>query len=137
MSLFRTEAEPEVTGIDVLRKTLAARMSQGALALIASNIPGTGVSALEDWVRGGKTPPPAVLSLLAKELYGGHVELSETGMLRSANKQAPVSMGIQPPQWNSAEHPPVPINRGGHAPFAPVKGVPPQSARPKRPGWAD
>ena len=133
MSLFSPtkDAPPAVTGVDVLRRTLYARLAKGALAQIASNISGVGIAALEDFARGHGQLSPAILSLLAKELFGNHVELSETGMLRSANREEPTPFATAiPPQWDPSAHPPVPLTASTNG--KPPKPVPP---RQPRPGW--
>jgi hypothetical protein len=127
----KAEAEP-ITGRDLLRQALFNRLHKGALPVIASNIPGIGLSALENFARGGSAPTPEILSLLAKELYGGHVELNPaSGMLRSVNREPVKSGGVRPPQFDPSLHPPVP--RTASMPAKPVMSPMPVKTPP--PGW--
>ena len=94
MNLFKKEAavdEPPITcGVMVLRKTLHAwNRSPNAMALIASEIEGVGVSTLEAFAAGKADLSVEALKALTKVLYP-HGEFDpESGILRSANRAEP------------------------------------------------
>lgn len=139
MSIFRAKAEETpavtVTGRDVLRQALRSRKL--GLATIAREL-GISADALEAFVAGSKDLPVDALNRVTAEIFGGHTEFNpETGLLQSANRTPPIAIGIRPEPFDPKSRPPVAINRGGHVPFAPVKGAKPQPAWPRRAGWAD
>ena len=93
MNLFKRKdaaamTEPAITGTTVLRKTLHAwNRSPNAMARIASEVVGVGVSTLEAFAEGKADLSVEALKALTKVLYP-HSEFDpELNLLRSANKQ--------------------------------------------------
>lgn len=128
-----------ITGIDVLRGALKARnKSPNAMSLIASEIDGVGVSSLEDFADGKVTLGVMALQALTKILFDAEFD-AESGMLRSANRAEPITMGDAPPPFDpkkySPHHAPIhgPWTRGrilGLPPSPQARSLtPPGSAR--------
>jgi hypothetical protein len=120
-----------VTGTDVLRGALYARLHKGALPLLARDL-NVGIARLEDFARGQGKLPPEILASLAKEFFNADYN-SAADRLQSVTKQPPQLMGIAPEPFDPKAHPPAGRNFGGHSPYSPVKSVPTQ--KQKRPGW--
>ncbi|BAL07777.1 MULTISPECIES: helix-turn-helix domain-containing protein [Bradyrhizobium] len=125
-----------ITGTDVLRKTLKARnKSPNAMAVIASEIDGVGVSTLEDFSNGKAKLGVETLQALAKILFDAEFDPT-LNVLRSANKAQPITMGNAPPPFDPERHPsyhPAPAGpwtKGG------LTGLP-HSPPKRRPGWLD
>jgi hypothetical protein len=76
MSIFASKkAEPVVTGVDALRKAMLSWYHHSGLAMLAGNISGVGVTDLDDFAHGRRDLKPEILSALAREIFGGHIEL--------------------------------------------------------------
>jgi hypothetical protein len=128
--------EPITTGIDVLRRTVAARNSKPhALTAIAGAIEGIGVGSLEAFATGHKDLSIETLKELTKVLYP-HAEYDvESGMLRSSNR-TPARSFIVPDRYDPTSHP-------FYVPFDPdAPRIGPQPVKPEpvkakgpRPGW--
>ena len=123
-------------GRDVLRKTLHARnRSPHALALIASNVDGVGVSDLENVIAGKIELPVPALQQLAKELYPHSEYDPESGLMRSANRAEPTPLCTAYPEPFDPKSAPYyfPVTAGSHIDRAPQ--LPKSKPRPKRQGW--
>lgn len=87
---------PAVTGSDLIRRGLAARMHKGALGRLARDY-GTGVERLESYARNeGTTLPAPLLQALAKEFFNAGYD-AERDLLTHGSRAEPVSMGLHPP----------------------------------------
>ena len=131
MSIFSAEpAAPAVTGSDVLRAALRSRKMGLANIARELDIP---INALDSFVQGGSLPADK-LNAIAILIFGGAAVYDETSdRLRSANKQAPISMGVRPPTIAEMH-----IDQSHLAPrVLPKTTTTSQPARPKRAGWAD
>ena len=69
MSFFSSAAEvPAVTGTDILRQALAARLFKGALGRIAQDY-GCGIAELESFARNAGDLPSELKQALAREFF--------------------------------------------------------------------
>ncbi|UGX96771.1 hypothetical protein G6321_00017155 [Bradyrhizobium barranii subsp. barranii] len=93
MSIFKKEVipAPEISGTDVLRRTLRAWSNKPAvLHAIARDVDGVGVGMLEDFASGRIDLSTEVLQRLVKVMHGGHAVFDpESGMLKSAYADRP------------------------------------------------
>jgi len=130
--------EIEKTGTDVLREAARIRVKTMRYAGLARDL-GIAAETLVAFSENKLTPPPQILSALAKELWGGHVVFDPvTDLLRTL---APPTrpLGVTPPLFDlekpSRYAPPIgPWTKGSGG----ITGLPPSpQARPRtRPGWA-
>jgi hypothetical protein len=145
MPLFtKNTPEPEVTGTDVVRSTLAAH-AKGSLnlAVIARDL-GVSAEALRGFLE-RRPLAPDMMQALVKRLFHGHAEFDlAADRLKPANREPARSVGVQPgqspinfPQGMATREPgvfyygPTGPAFGGAEP--PAKAEP---AWPSRPGWA-
>jgi hypothetical protein len=118
------------SGRDVLRAGLRSRKMGLANIARELEIP---INALDSFVQGG-TLAADRLNSIAAFIFGGAAIYDEASdLLRSANKQEPISMGVRPPLISEMN-----LDRSHLLPRVPPKPtakLPP--ARPHRAGWAE
>jgi hypothetical protein len=144
MSLFSRSkettamAEPETTGIDVLRAATKSRRFKGHLGLLARDLQVT-IGDLEAFADSGKQLPPAVLQALAKELFNAELDV-EANKLRSLNKAETKPMGISLPPFDPnapVAYPGRPDLRAGGITLGPPSMMPSQLRPARRAGWVE
>jgi hypothetical protein len=93
MSIFKKEVTPapEITGIDVLRRTLRAWSERSAvLNAVARDVDGVGIEKLDSFMHGRTDLSAEILARLTTVMYGGHAVYDvESGMLKSAYADRP------------------------------------------------
>jgi hypothetical protein len=134
MKLFNDskEAAPMTkSGSDVLRAATRARNKGAAFALLARDLD-IGIAALDAFARGEGTLPDAIMSALAKHIFGDNVTFDAARNLLVRAKRVPIPAGLLPPRY-------VPPPRPVSAPSPPpIRSDKPPPVQPKgRPGWAD
>ena len=130
-------AEPQVTGTDVLRRAVHARIrSPHALTMMARDVGDLAVHTLENFAAGKTDLKVEALKALTKQLFP-HAEFDETcNLLRSANKREARAF-ILPPRFDRKSTPYyLPVQAGPQIGPQPVIPVPTRPAATSRPGWA-
>jgi hypothetical protein len=136
MGLFEKKSEPEpvVTGIDILRKTVKARnKSPHSLTLLAREIEGVGAGQLEAFAEGKADLSVEALQKVAKLLYQSAEYDVASGMLISVKAPTRSLCAAYPPTY---QPPPDAYDLVAVA-KRPLLTLPPASPPKKlsRPGW--
>lgn len=122
-----------VTGTDVLRSALRARIKHGHAAPLARDL-NIGTASLDEFAHGKAKLPDTVMTALAKEFFGPNCWFDRELNLLVRAKQAVKPMHrIEPPPVRRAPPPPGPVA------WRPTRPLTPQPVQTKRtaPGWAD
>jgi hypothetical protein len=136
MGIFSSAVEvPAVTGTDILRRGLYARLAKGALARIARDLT-VGIERLEAFARNQGELPPEVKQQLAREFFNADFD-PELDRLRPQPQPEPVAITVRPPSFSEMGITVPKIERNPIAHLGRKNAKPTPPARPQRPGWAD